>query len=100
MITQRREFNAPRGIAGARWRKMWSDWFRHHTINPNLVSIDGWVERDEPLRQVRFLTFKGATFDAKGRLLIPNPAVGEDVVYEVRTVQLEAVPSPFPEETP
>lgn len=60
------------------------EWLRHHGIDPNEVCAEpGWIERDPGRRRIRYLAPR----------LLPDVGLVEHVV---RTVQLEAVPSPFP----
>lgn len=76
-------------------RKRWCAWVIHHGINPNTVIVPGWIERRPAARQIAYLT---AMFDADGRPRIREDRL--DLLTEVRVVQLEAVPSPFPDGDP
>lgn len=72
----------------------WMAWFRHHGIDPDGVHAKGWVERDTDRYRV---TYKALVIEEK----LDNGAIryarnGKDVLLKVRTVQLEAAPSPFP----
>lgn len=72
-------------------RLAWCAWMRHHGIDPDVVPIPGWVERDEQARRVVLEVY---VLDEQGRKV-----ANEDqtvAVREVQVVQLEAAPSPFP----
>lgn len=74
-------------------RQAWCDWLRHHTINPNAVVVPGFIEADFDTYRVSYLTFD---LDERGRRYF-GPDTG-DVAKSVRVLQLEARPSPFPEQ--
>lgn len=69
----------------------WRDWCRHHGIDPNDVPASCWIERDEQRRRIVHEAY------ARNELGQRYPdETGQDAAREVRVVQLEAVPSPFP----
>jgi hypothetical protein len=86
-------------------RAEWHAWLTHHGINPSDVVVStgetpGWIRRDEKRRQVSYLSFGRAP---NGEIAMQVRAIAGDpprnlleAVTEPRTVQLEAVPSPFP----
>ena len=68
----------------------WCDWLRWHTVDPCDVLLDGFIEIDPDLRQIRYL---GTDYDENGK---PRITAWWDVATVVRVVQLEAVPSSPP----
>lgn len=72
-------------------RLAWCVWLRWHGIDPYTVPVPGWIERREAQRQI---VHEAYVFDEHGRLLLNE--VRDDALREVRVVQLEAEPSPFP----
>jgi hypothetical protein len=79
MMIERMEFARPPENV----RVAWCEWLRHHTIDPGDVTMHGFIERDTEARQVRYQTF--------------NEGADGYYSFAVRVVQLESVPSPFPE---
>jgi len=69
------------------------EWLRHHGIDPNDVPVPGWIERRPAERQV---VHEAYALNEQGRRYMNETRT--DAVREVRVVQLEAEPSPFPEE--
>jgi hypothetical protein len=74
-------------------RCAWGEWMRHHGVDPNDVAIcPGWIERRPAERQVAWLAYQ---LNEHGRLRWD--AARNDAVREIHVVQLEAVPSPWPD---
>lgn len=92
-MTTRRDFNArpPEPV-----RLAWCDWFRHHTIDPDKVVANdgdgGFVEIDPNARQIRYLAYN--VNDNGNRFMAAD---GNGASRSVRVMQLESVPSPFPD---
>lgn len=66
-------------------------WLRHHGIDPDVVALPGWIERDAARRLVRCV---GYHLDERGAPMLTDDRT--DVVRYVQRYQLEAEPSPFP----
>jgi hypothetical protein len=89
-------------------RAAWHAWMAHHGINPSDVVVStggrpGWIRRDEERRQIVYLGF-GRSPDGEIATQVREidgdpPRSVLEAVTERRTVQLEAVPSPFPRPT-
>jgi hypothetical protein len=74
-------------------RLAWTDWLRHHTIDPEHISVPGFIEVDFDTYRIRWLAYD---LDEQGNYYFwPGT---EQVAQSVRALQLEARPSPFPEQ--
>ena len=67
-------------------------WMRHHGLDPAVVALPGWIERDTDRRLVRCV---GYHLDERGVPMLTDDR--EDAVRYVQRYQLEAIPSPFPD---
>lgn len=74
-------------------RAAWIAWCERLGIDPNDVAVPGGIERDPENRRVLWFGFAR---DVEGHLQL-NEA-GDEAVRELRFVQLEAEPPPFPAE--
>lgn len=73
-------------------RLVWCDWLRRHAIDPADVAVaPGWVEVDTSAYRISYLSYD---HDEHGRRYF-DPVAG-DMARVVRTVQLDARPSPLP----
>lgn len=88
MIT-RRELT---GMPPEHVRLAWCDWLRWHTIDPCDVAVIGFIEIDTDARQVRWLSYD---LNDKGHKYF-DPKT-QRAAQSVHVMQLEAVPSPFPD---
>jgi hypothetical protein len=68
------------------------EWLRHHGIDPHIVPVPGRIERLPERRQIEHEAY---VLGEDGHLVL-DPHV-DDAAREVRVVQLEAEPSPFPD---
>lgn len=74
-------------------RRVWAEWMRRHSIDPMDVAVIGCMSRCEATRRVSYLAYERDP--DTGKVLVRDG----DVHRVVHTVQLEAVPAPFPEVT-
>jgi hypothetical protein len=79
-------------VPSERERLAWCEWFRRHGVNPDQVCVcPGWVERRVGAYQVAYLAY---ALNERGERY-SNPE-HTDAVREVRVVQLEGLPLPYP----
>ena len=74
-------------------RQAWCAWLRHHTIDPHDVSVPGFIELDTDAYRISYLSYD---LNEHGRRYY-DPSV-DDAARIIRTVQLEARPSQFPQQ--
>lgn len=88
MVTERQVWHT---MPPEQVRTAWAAWVRLHGIDPTLVTIPGWVERDAQRRQVRYQAY---TLNHRGH--VHADASGQAAATHTAVQQLEAEPSPFP----
>lgn len=85
-----REFNGYCSVGSVKNMVLWCEWLLKHGIEPTTVALHGWIQRDPQARRVWYL---GLVLD---RGLEDAPRT----VTEMRHVQLESAPLPFPHPWP
>ncbi len=73
-------------------RRVWCEWLRRHSIDPDEVLVPGWIERRPGAYQVAYLS---AEFDDETGMMRWNRERREPV-YRAAVAQLEGPPLPFP----
>lgn len=68
-------------------------WLQRHGVNPNMVAVPGWIER-QPDRYR--LAWESYVPDEDNVIRLNE--TGDDVLREPRYVQLEGPPLPWPDE--
>lgn len=68
-------------------------WLRRHGVDPNMVAVPGWIERQPDLYRLGWESY----VPDEDNMIRLNEA-RDDAVREARHVQLEGSPLPWPDE--